>query len=217
MTIIKLIKCKVKEGQHESFSNGQLAWEALRHCEGFEGQCGGWTQSREALVLGKWCSSGDVAQFMASVHDSIFLKSNQEATYSECDIHYLEHCHSIVPLVTKNNAPGSGVISVSRHDNISDVDRFMHDQTNIWHPVLIRAEGMLGCFISVSTLHSDCFLVVTHWQSFSDYEHFKESTLLREEQQNEPQRYLCDLSECLVNEEVSWRVFPENTKEKSMY
>ncbi|WP_161569621.1 YdbC family protein [Veronia nyctiphanis] len=204
MSIIKLIRCAVTEGQKESFSQGQSVWSELKGCDGFEGQCGGWSEDGEALVLGQWRSKKHVSAFMESVHDALALKSHQQRTYRYCDVHYFEKVKNIQPIVDNVIQPNRSFIHLTLYRQIQHVNRFTHDILNTENPEPKASDGMLGGFLARGISADDCFLVATFWRSYSHFKGDRRITPCRirgAEQSG-------NVSEWRVNEEAAWKVSP---------
>ena len=208
MGIIKLIICRVKTGQKENFSRGQLAWKELSNCDGFYGQYGGWTLNGDAIVLGEWRSMNHVTDFMNFVHDNIDFKSEQHNTYYKCDVHYFESIFNINSLKSDTLNPNCSVIRLAYCRKVQDIECFMREQKNIWNPGMERTEGFLGGSVARSLSQSDYFIVITRWSSITCHEKYIKNVFPTLKEQTLPENYIGDLSGCLVQEECLWRVAP---------
>nr|WP_283165031.1 DUF4937 domain-containing protein [Shewanella aquimarina] len=204
-----MVSCQVELGQEFKFSQGQLLWNELNHCAGFRGQFGGWVPSKQqAIIIGLWESSDAVNLFMESVHDGIYIRSDQGSTYKQCDVHYFEGVLSIPSLTNKLTQPTDPVIRIAFCRGVKDVERFLADQREIWNEKMGHAEGMLCGYVARSLKQHDYFIVITQWSSKACHEHYVKTIFPLIKLAVSPSDYIESLSGCLVEEELTWKVSP---------
>ncbi len=88
--LFKWIVATVSADQRAAFSESQQVWTALRHCEGFLGQVGGWSFDGRACIVGLWQDAGTYARFMAHTHDAILAADTGPPPFQKLDIHTSE-------------------------------------------------------------------------------------------------------------------------------
>ncbi|MDW6002257.1 DUF4937 domain-containing protein [Vibrio mangrovi] len=211
--IIKLITCQVEKDQKQNFSRSQQAWGKLSDIDGFAGQFGGWNKSEDqAIVIGVWDSYAHVQQFMASVHDEIFLSSGQQNTYQQCEVHYFEKVLTIRSLTNITEPTNHGIFRVAYCRGVQDTERFLCDQREVWNVYMGRADGMLGGYVLRSLEHDDYFVVISHWASEQHHQNYVQHIFPELINKVEPANYIKDLSGCLIQEEQAWQVEPHQSK-----
>lgn len=84
--ILKWIVCTVQEKKKEKFSDAQEKWSVLEHAKGFQWQIGGWSAAGEACILACWENQKSYDIFMETIHDRIYLQTNQGKTYDDISV-----------------------------------------------------------------------------------------------------------------------------------
>jgi len=84
--LVKWIVATVPAPQRRAFHDAQALWRPLAHCEGFEGQVGGWDTDGRGCIVGLWRDAESYAMFMAHSHDAILAADVGPPPFQSLDI-----------------------------------------------------------------------------------------------------------------------------------
>ncbi|SDL87774.1 YdbC family protein [Sediminibacillus halophilus] len=177
--IIKKISCHVPPEAKQVFSEQQAMWNALKQCNGFLGQFGGWeeTNSYTASIYSFWETLDDYRHFMEHTHDSIVEGTNQQKTYNSISIDLFERQFNlseerdIYNVLEKAHFVRIALATVK----CEFIPRFIYFQQGIWNPGMQQAEGMLGGVFARSREVENQFLVLSGWKSAYDHRQYMQS------------------------------------------
>lgn len=170
--LLKTIFCKVEEEKRELFSDAQEKWRDLQYLDGFYGQFGGWNEE-EACVYTLWKDRNAYQAFMNDAHDTIFFNSNQEGTYTSCNIEMFQTLYDITEIPLKDVIAQGSFVRVAICDVGEGKEKyFLHAQETIWNKGMENAKGILGGVVGKSLKTENRYIVLTYWQDEIAHERY---------------------------------------------
>lgn len=146
---IKWIVCRVSPEQRQAFSFSQEKWAALAGTDGLIAQLGGWNSNHpgEACIMSVWSDAEKYRHFMENVHDTIYEKSGQKATYHSIHISFYR---KVIDIPGEAGDFQSAILGAKWLRMAipliyrERVQHFKEVQQKVWNPGLAEAGGMLG-------------------------------------------------------------------------
>lgn len=211
--LIKIIRCTPKQGQREAFSKSQESWHSLSTCPGFLGQFGGWDAiTGDAFIFAFWSDPHALEHFMATIHDPIVAKSQQQMTYERCEIHQA----TLEMPITETTIMPATLIGKTRHIRVADCQLtpqghtpFFEDQTKIWNPAMTSCQGMLGGYIAHTKTNPDHYWVISFWEHQQAHQSYMENTFPKARQQVHLESYIQQIAGYQISVCPNWNVIPE--------
>ncbi|RAL24066.1 YdbC family protein [Thermoflavimicrobium daqui] len=210
--IIKWIVCQVPEEKKTAFTEAQMIWSSLSDAEGFYGQWGGWNiyQPTKACIFSIWQSLSAYESFMSSIHDTLFLTSDQSQTYQSISV-------DLSKLVLSIPGEKEFFYQALSHSYLRMADcmvkpkrinSFLQAQKTIWNPAMGQTKGMIAGVIGETIKIPNRYLVLSLWKDKQSHEAYTKRVIdLR--QQAKTDQDIESVSGCLVQLEEKWLVLPK--------
>ncbi len=210
--LLKWIVCDVPAPSRAAFSREQERWAALSGAPGFLGQAGGWDRKNPgaACVLGLWADLAAYEDFMADLHDRVFLAGEQGRTYRSIAVTLLDE---LLPM------PGSAgtlteALTDARFLRVADCavragswPRFERVQRSIWAPGMAQS-GMLGGAFGRSITDLQRAIVFSAWPSEQSHASYVAGPFPGLRERGAPESDLSGLSGHGLVLEPRWSVRP---------
>jgi hypothetical protein len=217
--VVKWIRCTVRPDNRDSFSEAQSKWSTICSASGFLAQHGGWDIKSElstACIVAGWSSIVDYERFMATLHDTVFDRSNQVATYSHIDV---DVCDVVLPMagealdLTAGIELGGSLLRVaecSLHPH--RVDHLVQAQRDVWVPGMCSFPGMLGGWFLRSRSNPRRFFVMSAWRTMEEHTSYVSNRVPQLRAQADVANDVAELTGRLIGLEPTWSVVAQRVQ-----
>ncbi|MDX1828247.1 MAG: DUF4937 domain-containing protein [Lutibacter sp.] len=209
---IKWIVCDVPIAKKEQFTIAQEKWKRTVESKGFIAQTGGWNlkNTNEAHIIVFWKNKESLLHFMENLHDTIFLDSYQDTTYSSITINYF---NSLMNMEGESKNIFVAITN-SKFIRIADcivkndkTNHFEEVQKSIWIPSMKNATGMLGGKFSINEQNKLNYLVHTFWDEKNHHQNYVQNQLPLNQKSADITSDLDSISGKFIEIEKKWTVF----------